>query len=138
MILVDTNVFSEVQKTVPDAKVVDWLHAHKDETLLSTVVVAEIKLGICLTPGSRKRDLLSAWLARLIALHEGDRTLAFETASALKYGEIIAALHRDGRHASIHDGQIAAQAMTLGCAIATRNAKDFQYRGVELIDPWKA
>jgi hypothetical protein len=138
MILIDTNVFSELQKTIPDPAVVAWLHAHADETLLSTVVVAEIKLGICLTSGARKRALLSAWLDRLIARHEGDRTLPFDTPSALKYGGLIAALHLDGRHAGIHDGQIAAQAMTFGCAIATRNAKDFRHDGIELIDPWIA
>ena len=137
MILIDTNVFSELQKTVPEPKVVDWLHAHANETLLSTVVIAEIKFGICLTPGPRKREILSAWLDRIIDTHVGDRTLPFNTASALKYGEIIAALHRDGQHAGIHDGQIAAQALTFGCAIATRNAKHFRHSGMDLIDPWE-
>ena len=138
MILVDTNVWSELQKTTPEPKVVDWLHAQRDRTLLSTVVIAEIKLGICLTPGPRKRDLLAGWLRRLVEIHEGERTLPFDTAAAMKYGEIIAALHRNEQHAPIHDGQIAAQALSAGYAVATRNAKDFRYEGLQLIDPWQA
>lgn len=136
MILVDTNVFSELQRTTPDNRVVDWLHAHKDETLLSAVVIGEFKLGICLTPGARKRELLSAWLDRLVELHTGERTVPFDTSAALRYGEIIAALQRQWRSADVHDGQIAAQALTLGCPIATRNAKHFRYEGIELVDPW--
>ncbi|HEX8443777.1 MAG TPA: type II toxin-antitoxin system VapC family toxin [Allosphingosinicella sp.] len=136
MILVDTNVFSELQKTTPDPKVVDWLRAHDEVTLLSTVVIAEIQLGICLTPGAGKRKLLAAWLGRLIAKHQGSRTLVFDTEAALKYGEIVAPIQREMRSAGVHDGQIAAQAMTFGCAVATRNAKHFQHPGLELIDPW--
>jgi predicted nucleic acid-binding protein len=136
MILVDTNVFSELQKTQPDATVVDWLHAHKDETLLSTVVIAEIRFGIELTSGERKRRILKGWLDRLIALHAGTRTLNFDTPVAQKYGEIMAALQLDGQHAGIHDGLIAAQAIVHGHRIATRNAKDFRHEGIDLIDPW--
>ena len=137
MILVDTNVFSETQKTLPDPRVVEWLHVHKNDTILSAVVIAEIELGIRITPSLRKRDLLASWLERLMARHEGDRTLDFDTAAALKYGEIMASLLRDGRHAGIHDGHIAAQAMTRDFAIATRNVKDFDHEGIELIDPWE-
>lgn len=138
MILVDTNVFSELQKAMPEPKVVDWLRAHDSQTLLSTVVIAEIQLGICLTPGARRRELLAAWLGRLIALHSGERTLPFGTEAALRYGEIVAPIQREMRSAGVHDGQIAAQAMTFGCAIATRNAKHFQHEGLLVIDPWTA
>jgi toxin FitB len=138
MILVDTNVFSELQKTLPDPRVVAWLHVNRNDTILSTIVIAEIEFGIQLTSGERKRRILGNWLARLIAVHEGERTIEFDTAAALKYGEIMAALQLDGRYAGVHDGQIAAQAMTRGLAIATRNAKDFRHESFELIDPWEA
>jgi toxin FitB len=137
MILVDTNVFSELQKTQPDKRVVAWLHAHKDETILSVIVIAEIRFGIQLTSGERKRSILIGWLERLIAEHAGTRTLIFDTASGLKYGDIMARLQLAGQHAGIHDGQIAAQALVHGHQIATRNAKDFRHDDVEVIDPWK-
>jgi toxin FitB len=137
MILVDTNVFSELQKTQPDPKVVAWLHARKDDTILSSVVIAEIRFGIKLTSGVRKRDILTGWLDRLIAEHTGTRTLDFDTASALKYGDIMARVQLAGQHAGIHDGQIAAQALVYGLQIATRNAKDFRHEDVEVIDPWE-
>ncbi len=138
MILVDTNVFSETQKSLPDPRVVEWLHAHKNDTILSTIVIAEIELGIRITPSPRKRNMLAGWLKRLMARHEGERTLVFDTAAAMKYGEIMGLLLREGRHAGVHDGQIAAQAMTQGLAIATRNAKDFRHDGIAMIDPWEA
>ena len=137
MILVDTNVFSELQKTRPDPRVVEWLHVNKGETALSTIVIAEIRFGINLTPGERKRRILEGWLERLIAEHEGERTLDFDTAAATKYGDIMAALQLDGQHAGIHDGLIAAQAIAHGHSIATRNAKDFRHEGVYVIDPWE-
>ncbi len=137
MILVDTNVFSELQKTQPDPRVVEWLHFNKDVTLLSTVVIAKIRLGIQITSGERKRRILEGWLERLIADHAGERTLPFDTASALKYGDIMARLHLNGQHAGIHDGHIAAQALVHGHQIATRNAKDFRHDDVIVIDPWE-
>lgn len=138
MILVDTNVFSELQKTQPDPKVVAWLHANKDDTLLSTVVIAEIRFGIQLTSGARKRRILVGWLERIVAQHKGNRTLDFDTASALKFGDIMARLQLNGQHAGIHDGQIAAQALVHGHQIATRNAKDFRHEDVDVIDPWES
>jgi toxin FitB len=138
MILVDTNVFSELQKTLPDPRVVAWLHDHRNETVLSTVVIAEIALGIRITPSSNKRDLLDRWLKRLIERHVVDRILPFDVEAAKKYGEVMAGLLIVGRHAGVHDGQIAAQALAHGLAIATRNAKDFRHEGIDLIDPWEA
>ena len=138
MILVDTNVFSELQKTSPDPRVVGWLHAHRTMTALSTVVIAEIRMGIALTSGLRKRTILEGWLNRIILEHRAGRTFDFDTAAALKYGEITAALQLDDRSVGAHDAMIAAQALANGLPIATRNTKHFQHPEVELIDPWEA
>jgi predicted nucleic acid-binding protein len=137
MILIDTNVWSELTKPVPDQSVVDWLHAHRDQSLLSTVVIAEIRFGIGITPGKTKRPLLERWLERLIERHE-DRILPFDKASALTCGDLMARLQLNGTYAGYHDTQIAAQAIAHGHAIATRNARHFRYEDVDVIDPWEA
>ena len=86
MILVDTNVFSELVRPSPDNRVVDWLHEHRKETLQSTIVVAELAIGIRTTRGQRTRALLLPWLDRLIERHS-DRVVTFDLASAKCWGE---------------------------------------------------
>jgi toxin FitB len=71
MILVDTNVFSELIKPIPDSKVVDWLYERRTKTLLSSLVAAEIDLGIRTTSGPAKRLMLERWFNRLIEQHSG-------------------------------------------------------------------
>jgi len=139
MILVDTNVFSEVTKPKPNDRVADWLFAHRDETLLSTLVVAELTVGIRTTNGASKRALLFPWLARLIAAHEG-RMCAFDLPSAQKWGEFAAkVLLSEQRVGSRQfDTLIAAQTLTLDVPLATRNVRDFEGTDVHLIDPWTA
>jgi toxin FitB len=138
MILVDTNVFSEVTKPKPDDKVVDWLFAHRNDTLLSAIVVAELTIGIRTTPGARLRAMLTGWLERLIARHEG-RIVPFELSHAAKWGEFGSkVLISDQRVGSRQfDTLIAAQAMTLGVPLATRNIRDFEDIDLVIINPWE-
>jgi toxin FitB len=137
MILVDTNVFSELTKPQPHNHVVAWLFAHRDETLLSTIVVAELTVGIRCTNGASKRALLLPWLARLIELHE-DRIVTFDLPSAQRWGEFASqVLISEQRVGSRQfDTLIAAQAMTLDVPLATRNGRDFEEIALKVIDPW--
>lgn len=137
MILVDTNVFSELTKPVPDGRVVDWLWRHRSETLLSTIVVAELTVGIRNTPGAAKRAMLQPWLERL-KQHHKDRIVPFDLATAERWGEFAAqVLIADQRVGSRQfDSLIAAQALTLDVPLATRNVRDFDTTDLRLINPW--
>jgi predicted nucleic acid-binding protein len=139
MILVDTNVFSELVKPVPNANVVDWLFAHRDQTLLSTIVVAEIEFGVRTTRGADKRKMLSGWLERLIERHEG-RIVEFDLPAARRWAAFSAGvLIADERAGSRHfDTLIAAQALVLDVPLATRNLRHFERTEVRIIDPWNA
>jgi toxin FitB len=139
MILIDTNVFSELVKPVPDAKVVDWLVAHRNDTLLSSLVVAELDSGVRTTPGRAKRDMLKGWLDRLIAAH-AERIVDFDLRAARQWGQfqskaLIADIRRGTR---MIDTLLAAQALALNVPFATRNSADFEDCGLELINPWQA
>ena len=138
MILVDTNVFSELTKPVPDGHVVDWLWQHRNETLLSTIVVAELSVGIRNTPGAAKRAMLLPWLERL-KQHHKDRIVAFDLATAERWGEFAAqVLIADQRVGSRQfDSLIAAQALTLDVPLAPRNVRDFDATDIRLINPWE-
>ena len=139
MILLDTNVFSETFKPVPDANVTDWLFAHRKETLLSSLVVAELDSGIRTTSGRAKRAMLQNWLDRLIAEH-AERIVDFDLRAARQWGQfqskaLIADIRRGTRTI---DTLLAAQALALDLPFATRNAVHFVDTGVRVIDPWTA
>ncbi|MBV9884784.1 MAG: PIN domain-containing protein [Sphingomonadaceae bacterium] len=137
MILIDTNVFSELVKPRPEACVVDWLFQHRRETLLSTIVIAELSVGIRTTRGQAKRALLFPWLNRLIERHEG-RIAQFDVEAAKSWGELASSLILTGERSGHFDSMLAAQGLALGVPIATRNIRDFERSGVSLIDPWAA
>jgi toxin FitB len=135
LILVDTNVWSELAKPRGDLGVLAWLEANDADLALSTLVIAEIHYGIELLGAAPKRTFLESWVAGLEARYWG-QTLAFGPQSAHHYGRIAARPEVKARQPQIIDMQIAAQAQEHGIPLATRNAKDFEWIGVELIDPW--
>ena len=135
MIFVDTNVVSETLRREPDARVLDWLIRHDGELALPSVVIAEIAYGIArIRPDQRANRLeegLAAWRQRF-----ADRIFGLTETAALAYGEIMGAAARAGRPMSAPDGMIAAIARVHGGTLATRNIKDFQETGIDLISPW--
>ena len=137
MILVDTNVWSELTKPRGNPAVLAWLEANDADLALSTLVIAEIRYGIELPRAAGKRDYLEAWLTGLESRYWG-QTLVFGKEAAHQYGRIAARPEVTARQPQIIDMQIAAQALERGIPIATRNARDFEWTGVELIDPWSA
>lgn len=137
MILVDTNVWSELAKPRGNPAVLAWLEAHDDDLALSTLVIAEIRYGIELLAAAEKRAFLAAWLEGLEARYWG-QTWLFDRADAYIYGRIAALPEVKARKPQVIDIQLAAQALARGAALATRNVKDFAWTGVELIDPWTA
>lgn len=137
MILVDTNVWSELTKTPGHPAVLAWLEANDADLALSTLVIAEIRYGIELPGAAHKKPYLEAWLAGLESRYFG-QTLVFGREAAHEYGRIAARPEVKARQPQIIDMQLAAQAKAHGIPVATRNAPDFDWLGVELIDPWDA
>lgn len=139
MILIDTNVFSEIIRPVPDPNVVDWLFERRAKTLLSSLVAAEIDLGIRTTPGGAKRRMLEGWFVRLLEQHKG-RIIDFDLAAARCWaGFNTKALLADIRAGTRPmDLLLAAQALALDVPFATRNVVHFKDTDVRVIDPWTA
>ncbi|MBX9813850.1 MAG: hypothetical protein A4S12_05220 [Proteobacteria bacterium SG_bin5] len=135
MILVDTNVWSEQVKSPGDEVVLAWLEANDAELALSTLVIAEIHYGIAVATTEHKRTALRRWLDGLESRY-WSRTLEFDKEDAAAYGRIAALPAARARIPQVIDMQLAAQAVARGCSIATRNVRDFEWTGVELIDPW--
>ena len=135
MILLDTNVLSELTKPAPNEKVVDWLRQTEPALTIPTFAIAEMAYGIEKLAEGRRRERLRAALERL-AERFGDRLLSFDLRAAWAYGDILATARKTGRPMSVADAVVAAIAKTHNCALATRNIKDFQTTGVELVNPW--
>ena len=137
--MLDTNVISEVMKPSPSEAVLDWLNRQQSDRLhLSSVTIGEIEYGLRIVPDGRRRRDLQNRFKRLVAAAFALRVLSYDEPAALCYGEIMAARKALGRPMSMPDGQIAAIAKANGGAVATRNTRDFQECGIELIDPFVA
>jgi toxin FitB len=138
VIVLDTNVVSELMRPSPDPQVLVWLEQQAHEDLNTTAVsVAEIHYGICRLPEGRRRVQLAA-AAEDIFGGFASQILSFNHTAALQYGALVAERDRAGRPISALDGQIAAICRASGSALATRNTADFEDAGVELLNPWTA
>lgn len=133
--LVDTNVFSELAKSRPDARVVAWLRDHEQDLYVSTVTIGELRRGIENLPRGKRKTALLAWLVGLCRRMEG-RLLSFNASTAHVWGQLLATWERNGVTVPSLDSQIAATAHRHGLTIVTRNVSDFQNTGVKLLNPF--
>lgn len=137
MILLDTNVLSELMRPQPNPVVVAWVDANSDAALVSAITQAEISLGIALLPEGKRRDGLASAARQLFDEDLAGRCLPFDSVAAGRFVPIVAERRRLGRPITTQDAQIAAIALANGIPLATRNARDFEgIPALELIDPW--
>jgi predicted nucleic acid-binding protein len=139
MILLDTNVISELMRSTPDAKVLRWVNAQVAAALHTTSITeAEIVHGVLLLPKGKRRTTLVALAREMFEVDLDGRILAFDSAAANLYAEISSTRRATGRPISAFDAQIAAIAAVHGARLATRNGSDFADCGIDVIDPWTA
>jgi len=137
VIVLDTNIVSELMTSPPAGSVLDWLNAQDASTLyLTTISIAEISFGLRVMPDGRRRQLLAGRFEQFLAAAFESRILPFDEEAARAYGEIRGHRRELGRPMSTFDGQIAAIARTRSFAVATRNVRDFKNCGLELINPF--
>ncbi|HEY1301117.1 MAG TPA: type II toxin-antitoxin system VapC family toxin [Stellaceae bacterium] len=139
MILLDTNVISELFRPAPDAAVRQFLRGQPAEELFtSTICEAEIRYGLARMASGRRRDDLTARIVSFLDEAFRDRIVPFDSACAAFYGEIRALREAAGRPITIEDAMIAATARAHGAALATRNLADFEGTGIEAVNPWNS
>ena len=137
MILLDTNVISELMKSTPDGQVEHWFLLNEDLCHISAVSIGELAYGIAKLDDGKRKAMLGEQLTEW-RLRYGDRTDMFDSGTALLYGDMLAAARRAGKPMSLPDAQIAAIARHQGYSLATRNIRDFETTGLDLIDPWQS
>ncbi len=135
--LLDTCVLSELVKPEPNHAVLAWLDARADQDLFTAaMVLAELHRGVAKLPTSRRKQNLSAWLAKLQAAFD-ERVLPFTLQTAEHWAAMCARAERMGKTIAAFDSIIAACALEKGLTLVTRNVQDFAYASVVTFDPWE-
>lgn len=138
MIVLDTNILSELVRPHPAPEVKNWLSSKAAEDILVTtaITISEIGYGLARLPDGKRRQELEERFQILTGSGFEFIVLPFDDKAARLAGPMRAAREAQGLHAQSADMMIAAIAKLAGAALATRNIKDFTETGIELINPW--
>jgi predicted nucleic acid-binding protein len=138
VILLDTNVLSELLRPVPEPGVLGWLARQPAMSIYTTTVTqAEILLGVAVMPAGKRRTQLAAAVASIFAEDFAERVLPFDGDAAIAFADIVAERRARGSPISQFDAMIAALARSRGARLATRNVRDFAHCGIDIVNPWK-
>lgn len=135
-ILLDTCAISELRKPEPSPAFLDWFTDCSDRLLyLSAVTLGELRFGIDLLEDGKRKNNLLTWYAQL-CLSYREHVVVPSLKICELWGTLRAERKRLGQPLSMADGLIAATALHESMALVTRNTKDFQSLGVDIINPW--
>jgi predicted nucleic acid-binding protein len=138
MIVLDTNVLSELIRPAPEPKVLAWLEAQTMDELFTTAISrGEMLYGAHILPTGRRRDDLLREIEAIFSTDMADRVLPYDSDAADAQAVFAAQRRAQGRTTSAPDAMIAGIVRSLGAKLATRNTQDFEGCGVMLIDPWR-
>jgi predicted nucleic acid-binding protein len=138
MIILDTNVISELMRTSPEPVVLEWFRARSMHEIATTAInIAEIRRGLGRLPFGRRRADLELRFRSLTERGFSSRVFDFDVAASDVYGDLVVSRERAGRPVEGFDGLIAAIAKSRGLPIATRNSDDFAGCDVALMNPWQ-
>ncbi len=133
--LLDTNVLSELRRRQPNPGVVEWFSVRPATTLyLSVLTLGELRKGIEALPASERRLKLLDWLETELPAFFSGRILMVDQTIADRWGRLQVEVQRP---VPAIDSLLAATALQYGLRVVTRNTRDFQYPGLELINPWR-
>lgn len=137
MILIDTNVVSELMRAQPSQAVINWFGEQDSMNLyLTAVTEAELRTGAAILPFGKRKNLLLETIDALIEEDFSGRVMPFDSQAAKAYAEIAIERRRAGRPILEADCQIAAIARAYDASIATRNVSDFEGCGIDVVNPW--
>ncbi|PII84449.1 VapC toxin family PIN domain ribonuclease [Leucobacter sp. OLJS4] len=137
MIVLDTNVVSELMRVDPDGRVLTWITTTEERVAITAVTLAELLAGLRRLPDGRRKIAFRDRVDAVVSEYRGSgAVLAFDEDAAGEYAEILAMRERTGLPIATADAQIAAICAAQGAICATRNTRDFTGTGVEVFDPW--
>ncbi|GAB09111.1 hypothetical protein GOARA_028_00220 [Gordonia araii NBRC 100433] len=137
MIVLDTNVVSEVLRKRPDPSVLAWMESLTGEVAITAMTAAELLAGVRRLPAGKRRAALGSMIETVLRTYrESGAVLPFDEAAAAEYAEVLFRREKAGLPITTADAQIAAICRSKRAVCATRNTRDFAKTGIELVDPW--
>lgn len=137
--LLDTNCISELVRSKPEPRVLEWMEAANESLLyLSVLTLGEIRKGVAGVPQSRRRTQLETWLELDLQARFSGRILPINAPIADRWGLLAAEAKRKGRALSAIDGLLAATALHHNLTLVSRNVSDFAATQVPILNPWEA
>jgi predicted nucleic acid-binding protein len=127
------TVLSEPTKPVPSSEVVDWLSANEDNLLVDSIILGELCIGILALPRGRKRTQLEQWFGDVVQIMD---CLPWDAAISRQWAKLVVDLKQKGDKLPLLDSMIAATALQHGFTVATRNTRDFNKTGVQVLNPF--
>ena len=138
MIVLDTNVISELARRAPDPGVLSWLDSlDVSEVGTTAVTAAELRYGVTRLPDGHRKRALAVVIRGILTEDFHGRVFPFDERASIRYADVVTGRERNGKPIGIADAQIAAICRDLGAILATRNTAAFEETGAELINPWK-
>jgi toxin FitB len=138
MIVLDTDVISELTRQAPEPGVISWLDSlAAAEVATTAITAAELLYGVARLPDGHRKTELTAAVHGLLSEDFQGRVLSFDEFAARRYADIVTARERLGKPIRMADAQIAAICRTIDARLATRNTDDIGDAGIALINPWK-
>jgi len=139
MILIDTNVISELWRVEPNPNVLTWIDAQTVETLcLSAITVAELRFGLATMPHGKRRTIYQERLENEVLPTFEGRVLPFDLGASQAYADLMTRAKAEGKAIGKADGYIAATASARGLMLATRDIAPFEAAGLKIVNPWEA
>lgn len=137
MIILDTNVLSEMLTPSPSPAVESWLAVQPPTSIfITTVTKAELLYGVAILPEGRRKSALHAAIKSIFSEEFSGRILPFDDDASEHYANIASHRRSIGKPISQLDAQIAAIAASCGAKLSTRNVADFEETGVDIVNPW--
>lgn len=138
MIVLDTNVLSELIRPVPEPKVMAWLERQVGDVLFTTAITrGEMLYGACILPAGRRRENLLQEVEAIFTTDMAGRVLPYDSDAADAHAAFAALRRSQGRVVKQPDAMIAGIVSSRGATLATRNVRDFEGCDIDLIDPWR-
>jgi predicted nucleic acid-binding protein len=137
VIVLDTNVVSELARPAPSQAVIEWVDAQGSPgVVITALTAAEVRARVALMPEGRRKLDVGLRMELLLTATFANLVLAFDINSSAHYAEVLAGRKRAGQPISAVDAQIAAICLQHEAVLATRNTADFANTGIRLINPW--
>ena len=137
MIILDTNVLSELMRALPHPTVLAWLDRQPASSVwISTITLMEIDFGLYRMPEGKRRDRMIRELENILREEIEERYAAFDKAAAGQAAFLMALLETKGRPMEFRDAMIAGTVLSTNAELATRNVSHFGGLGIKLVNPW--